>query len=343
MDYSNPDLRWENARQTDAGLEIGLLGNRLTAEIDWYNRLTYDIIAAVPIPDYVGSGSAPLVNTAQVRNTGWDILLKWRQGGRFDWNITAIVSPVTNEIISLNDQKSEIFGKGIQGEFATRSVTGGPIGAFYGYKTNGVFQSEEEALASPRLENETAGDLRFVDLNGDGKIDGTDRTYLGSPIPTLTYSFSAGFEFLGFDFAADVLGVSGNKIYNAKKASRFSVYNWEASVFEGRWTPENPTASKPRITNGGHNYRVSDYYLEDGSFLRLRSVLLGYSLPLNWIQRAKVSKFRVYVSGTNIWTQQDYSGYSPEFSNVDNPFEVGIDDLGYPVTKSWQVGLEATF
>ena len=343
IDYSNPDLKWENARQTDVGIEIGLLKNRLTAEIDWYNRLTYDIIAAVPIPDYVGSGSAPLVNTAKVRNTGWDITVDWRQVGRFGWNVGAILSPVHNEIVSLNDQKSEVFGAGIQGEFATHSTVGTPIGEFYGYKTNGVFQTVEEAQASPRLENETAGDLRFVDVNGDGKINASDRTDLGSPIPTLTYGFNAGIDFLGFDLSADLLGVTGNKIYNAKKADRFSVYNWEASVFDGRWTPENPSATKPRITNGGHNYRVSDYYIEDGRFLRLRSVLLGYTVPLRVVQRAKISKFRVYVSGTNLWTKQTYSGYSPEFSNADDPFAVGLDFIGYPITKSWQVGLDVTF
>ncbi|MEO6760721.1 MAG: hypothetical protein ABIO24_14780, partial [Saprospiraceae bacterium] len=170
-----------------------------------------------------------------------------------------------------------------------------------------------------------------------------DRTDLGSPIPTLTYGFNAGIDFLGFDLSADLLGVTGNKVYNAKKTNRFSVYNWEASVFDDRWTPENPDGTKPRITNGGHNYRVSDYYLEDGSFLRLRNVLLGYTLPLRWTQSAKINKFRVYVSGTNLWTKQEYSGYSPEFSNADNPFEVGIDNVSYPIAKSWQVGLEVTF
>ncbi len=343
VDYSNPDLKWESARQTDIGVEIGLFRNRLTAEVDWYDRVTYDIIAAVPIPDYVGSGSAPLVNTAKVQNTGWDITLGWRQAGRFGWNLGAVFSPVKNKIVSLNEQKSEIFGAAMQGEFATRSFAGGPIGAFYGYKTNGVFQTVEEAQASPRLENETAGDLRFVDVNGDGVITADDRTNLGSPIPTLSYGFSTGFEFLGFDFSADMFGLTGNKVYNAKKTNRFSVYNWEASDFDGRWTPENPSATKPRITNGGHNYRVSDYFLEDGSFIRLRNVLLGYTLPLPWVQRAQINRLRVYVSGTNLWTSQKYSGYSPEFSNGDSPFAVGIDNVSYPIAKSWQVGLEVTF
>ena len=343
ISLGNPNLKWETARQADIGLEFGLFRNRFTAEIDWYNRYTYDIIARVKIPDYVGSAEDPTVNTSEVRNRGWDITLNWRETGRFGWNVGLLLSPVKNELVKLNDQKSEQFGANLQGEFATRSVPGQPIGSFYGFKTVGVFQSDAEAQSSPRLGNEGAGDLRYQDLNGDGKIDLADRTNLGSPIPTLTYGFNAGFEYMGLDFAADLLGVSGNQVYNAKKTFRFSVYNWEESVFEGRWTPENPTATKPRITNGGHNYRVSDYYLEDGSFIRLRSILLGYSLPLRWIQQARISKFRVYVSGTNLWTSQQYSGYSPEFSNSSNPFEVGLDFINYPVTKSWQVGLDVTF
>ncbi|MEK7253320.1 MAG: hypothetical protein AAB316_01130, partial [Bacteroidota bacterium] len=113
--------------------------------------------------------------------------------------------------------------------------------------------------------------------------------------------------------------------------------------FFDRWTPENPSDTEPRITNGGHNYRVSDRFLEDGSFFRLRSVVLGYSLPTSLLNNVKISRFRVYVSGLNVWTKQDYSGYSPEFPNAGNAFEVGLDFGGYPISKSWQVGLEATF
>lgn len=342
VDYSNPDLKWETAKQTDIGLEFGILNGRLTGEIDWYNRLTYDIIAAVPIPDYVGSGADPLVNTAEVRNRGWDITLNWRQAGRFTWNVGAILSPVKNEIVKLNDLRSEIFAAFQQGEPATHSIEGEPIGSFFGYKVLGVFQDADEVAASPRLGNEGVGDLRYADLNGDGKVDGNDRTNLGSPIPTLTYGFNAGFSVAGFDFAADLLGVTGNKVYNAKKAFRFSVYNWEKD-YVNRWTPANPSNETPRITNGGHNYRVSDFFIEDGSFLRLRSVILGYTVPQRVTQRARINKLRVYVSGFNMWTSQQYSGYSPEFSNADNPFEVGLDNIGYPITKSYQAGLEVTF
>lgn len=353
-EYSNPDLRWETAKQTDIGVEFGFFQNRLSGEVDWYKRKTIDIIAAIPIPDYVGSDRNPLVNTASVLNQGWDITLNWRQAGAFTWNIGGNISPVKNEILKLNEQKSEILAGGINGESATRSAPGLPIGSFYGYQVAGLFQTAEDLANYPRFGNEGLGDLRFADINGrdangnltgqpDGKLSADDRTNLGSPIPTLTYGLNVGAEWMGFDFAADILGVSGNKVMNAKQTSRFAVYNWEKSFFDGRWTPENPTATKPRVVNGGSNYRMSDYFIEDGSFLRLRSVILGYTLPQKWTQRAKINKFRVYVSGLNLHTWQKYSGYSPEFSNRDNPFEVGFDYLGYPVTRSWQGGFEVTF
>ncbi len=353
-EYSNPDLRWETARQTDIGLEFGFFKGKLTGEIDWYQRNTYDIIAAIPIPDLVGSDRNPLVNTAEVLNKGWDISLNWQHSGPFSWNIGGNISPVKNEIIKLNEQKAEIFAGFIQGEATTRSIPGLPIGAFYGYQTAGIFQTQADLTNFPRFGSEGLGDLRYADINGrdaegeltglpDGKLTADDRTYLGSPIPTLTYGFNIGAEWKGIDLAADLLGVSGNKILNAKKTFRFAVYNWEQSFYEGRWTPENPTATKPRVVNGGSNYRVSDYFIEDGSFVRLRSVVLGYSLPQSWLNKVKIGKFRVYVSGLNIWTNQKYSGYSPEFANQANPFEVGFDNIGYPVTKSWQGGFEVTF
>lgn len=354
VNYANPDLKWETAQQTDIGLEFGFFKGQLTGEVDWYNRFTYDIIAAVPIPDYVGSGSNPLVNTAQVRNIGWDITLNWRHSAPFSWNVGAIFSPVQNEIVKLNEQRPEIFSSFVQGEPATRSAVGLPIGAFYGYQVAGIFQTEADLTTYPRFGNEGLGDLRFADINGrdasgnltgqpDGALTNDDRTYLGSPIPTLTYSFNAGAEWKGFDIAADLLGVRGNQVFNAKKTFRFSVYNWEASEYAGRWTPENPNATTPRITNGGSNYRVSDYFLEDGRFVRLRSVLIGYSLPSSWLQHAKINKFRVYVSGMNLWTSQKYSGYSPEFSNNENAFQVGFDNVSFPIAKSWQVGVDMTF
>ena len=342
ISLSNASLKWETSRQTDAGLELGFFNNRLEIEADWYSRLTYDIIAAVPIPDYVGSQADPVVNTAEVRNRGWDFTLNWRSSGKFTYNLGATLSPVTNKVVKLAEGKNEIFAAFLQGEPASHTVAGSPIGAFFGYQVAGIFQNEEELAALPKLGGEKVGDLRYADLDGNGLIDGDDRTFLGSPIPDLTYSFTAGFEWQGLDFAIDFLGQKGNKVFNAKETFRFGVYNWEQHVFN-RWTPDNPSQTEPRITNGGHNYRVSDRYLQSGDFIRLRSIVLGFTLPQRWLSKAKINKLRLYLSGSNIWTKQSYSGYSPEFPNGGNPFEVGFDFGGYPVAKSWQGGVEVGF
>ncbi len=341
ISLANPNLKWETSRQTDFGVEMGFFKNRLELEVDRYNRFTYDIIADVPIPSYVGSQTNPFVNTAEVSNKGWDITANWRQTGKVIWNIGATLSPIKNKVLKLADGKNEIFDAFLQGEPATHTIVGLPIGAYYGYKTAGVFQNAEELSSLPKIGSEQVGDLRYADLNNDGVITGDDRTYLGSPIPTLTYSFTGGVEWKGIDLAIDFIGLRGNKVFNAKQTFRFSVYNWEKSFTES-WTAENPSETEPRITNGGHNYRVSDRFIEDGSFLRLRSIALGFSLPASLLSKVKISKFRVFAIGNNIWTKQDYSGYSPEFPGG-SAFAVGLDYGGYPVAKSWQAGVEVTF
>lgn len=344
VNYANADVRWETTRQTDVGLEFALLGGRFNAEIDWYKRFTFDILSDLPIPDYVGSGSFPFVNAAQVENTGWDFTLQWRETkGKVSYNFGVILSPVKNKVVKINEGKSEIFeGRTGQGDFATRTTIGSPIGAFYGYQVAGVFQNAEEIATLPKFGSEKPGDFRFADLNGDGKLDAMDRTYLGSPIPTLTYGFSAGFEVFGFDIAADFFGVKGNKVVNAKAVARFDTPNWETIWYDNRWTGEGTSNLVPRVTNGGHNYRMSDFLVEDGAFFRLRSVVLGYSLPKRWVSNIGMSRARFYASGTNLWTKQSYSGYTPEFPG-DNSFRAGIDYLSYPMAKTMLVGLDVTF
>ncbi|MFN0174662.1 MAG: SusC/RagA family TonB-linked outer membrane protein [Saprospiraceae bacterium] len=344
VNYANADIRWETAEQTDIGLEFALFQGRFSAEIDWYRRFTYDILSDLPIPLYVGSGSNPFVNAAQVENVGWDFTLQWRETkGKFSYNIGAILSPVKNKVLAINEGKSEIFDANTaQGDLATRTVVGGPIGAFYGYQVVGVFQNEDEIDSYPKFDDEQPGDFRFADLNGDGKLDGFDRTYLGSPIPTLTYGFTAGLEAFGFDVAADFFGVKGNKVVNAKAVARFETPNWETLWYDNHWTGEGTSNTVPRVTSGGHNYRMSDFLIEDGAFFRLRSVVLGYSLPKEWLNRVGMSRARLYASGTNLWTKQAYSGYTPEFPN-DSAFRAGIDYLNYPMAKTVLFGLDVTF
>jgi len=344
VNYANAKVRWETTRQTDVGLELALLGGRFTAEIDWYQRFTFDILSPLPIPDYVGSGSFPVVNSAQIKNTGWDFTVQWRETkDKVSYNFGVILSPVKNEVGKINEGESEIFDAQTgQGDFATRTTIGAPIGAFYGYKVAGVFQTVDEIATLPSFGSEKPGDFRFADLNGDGKLDGSDRTYLGSPIPTLTYGFSAGLEVFGIDIAADFFGVKGNKVVNAKTVSRFDTPNWETVWYDNRWTGEGTSNTVPRVTNGGHNYRMSDFLVEDGAFFRLRSIVLGYSLPKRWVSQIGMSRARFYASGTNLWTKQAYSGYTPEFPDA-SPFKAGIDNLNYPMAKTMLVGLDVTF
>jgi len=342
VSLSNANLKWETSRQTDIGFEAGLFDSKLEIEVDWYNRYTYDIIAAVPIPDYVGSQDDPVVNTAEVKNTGWDISATWRKSGKISYNLGAIFSPVTNRVERLANGRNEIFAAFLQGEPASHTIVGLPIGSFFGYQSDGIFQSQAELDASPKFGDEGIGDIRFKDTNADGVLNGDDRVYLGSPIPTLSYSFTAGLDWKGFDFNADIVGASGFKVYNAKESFRFSVYNWEHHVAD-RWTPENPSLTEPRISNGGHNYRVSDRFLSDGGFIRLRSLTLGYSLPETLMNKTGITRLRFYVTGTNIWTQDQYRGYTTEFPNSTNSYEVGFDFGAYPVSKSWVGGVEINF
>ncbi len=342
---ANPELRWEETSQTNVGVEFGLLNNRLTAEVDYYRRVTSDILTPVPIPNYVGSQGDPIVNAAEVLNRGFDFTAGWQdQRGKVGYHFNIVGSTVYNEVLALGEGKEEIFGGGLGfgGILGTRTVVGLPIGSFYGYVVDGVFQNTEELNTLAKRGGEVVGDLRFKDLNGDGVIDDeNDRTYIGNPIPEFIYGFSAGADFAGFDFSIEFNGQSGNDLINAKKMARFGNYNYEVSYLD-RWHGEGTSNFEPRVTNSGHNYEFSNRFVEDGSYMRLRNVQLGYTLPETISERLHLNTFRVYVSGTNLVTWTDFSGYSPEVSS-ENVLEVGIDGGSYPVAKTIIAGLNVSF
>ena len=192
-----------------------------------------------------------------------------------------------------------------------------------------------------RSANTRPGDLLFRDLNGDGIIDGNDRTVLGDAIPDVVYGVSLGLDYKGIDLNIDFTGQSGNQIINSKKMARFNTPNFERSYLD-RWTPENPSNSEPRVTNSGDNYLLTPRFIEDGSFLLLRNVQLSYTLPSDWTKKIRFNNLRVYVSGSNLHYWTKYSGYTPEIvSSV--PFDSGIDRGAYPVSRLYTVGLNASF
>ncbi len=350
---ANPELHWEETHQTDIGFELGLLNNRFTAEIDWYNRQTNDILADLPIPAFIGAQDPPTVNAAQVRNRGWDVNLGWRDRVEkgLGYNVNFILSTVQNEVLKLTEGKSEIFSGGVGegGKLGTRTYVGSSIGAYYGYKIAGVYQNAEQVNSLPKRTNETPlkdvfpGDLIYADLENDGVITTKDRTYLGSAIPKLIFSCNIGADFMGIDFSVQLNAIRGNKVLNAKRIARFSTGNFEKSFLNG-WTGEGSSNFEPRVTIGGRNYEVSDRFLEDGSFTSIRNAQIGYTLPLSISQKIKLQNLRIYVAATNLKMWTKYSGYTPEIVNGGGDvFSVGIDRGVYPVAKTINFGINATF
>jgi TonB-linked SusC/RagA family outer membrane protein len=341
---ANPFLQWELSNSLNFGLELGVLDNRLTLELDHYRRRTEKILVPVPIPDYVGSAGDPYVNAAEVLNKGLEGALNYNgKIGKFNYRLGINGSTLQNEVLSLGTGNEALRGAIISGEVATLTEIGSPIGAFYGYRVAGVYQNNEEITRYPNQGIVRPGDLRFEDINGDGLISPDDRTYLGSPIPDLIYGFNLGFDVAGFDFSVDFNGVSGNKILNSKQMARgFGFPNFEA-VFLDRWTGPGTNNVEPRITNGGYpNFSVSDRFLEDGSFMRLRSMQIGYTFPEKWLSKAKMSNLRIYLSGNNVMLWTNYSGYSPEIGS-ENVLQVGIDGGIYPTARTFLLGLNANF
>lgn len=344
VNLANPDLRWEETEQFDVGLEIGLFNDRLLAEIDYYRRVTNDILVGVPIPNYVGSRNDPIINAASVLNRGFDFNLGWRDSyGKFSYGVNGVASTVYNEVLSLGEGREEILGGGLGfgGELGTRTTVGSPIGAFYGYQVDGIFQNEEELQAGPTLGGERVGDLRFADTNGDGELTPDDRTVIGNPIPDLIYGFDFSLAYAGFDLAVFFNGQFGNELINAKRMARFGTPNFE-TLFLDRWNGEGTSTTEPRITNGGQNYNPSTRFIQNGSFLRLRNLQLGYSLPQELTNRLGMSKFRVYVSGTNLITWTEYTGYTPEISSG-SVIASGIDSGQYPIARVYNAGVQVNF
>ena len=342
----NPNIRWEEAVQTDIGVELGLLNDRLSIEADYYRKVTEDILIDLPLPGHFGNGSFAFqkFNAADVLNRGFEFNVSWKDSfGKLDYQIGAVGSTVHNEVLKLGeDTGADNFlplGNLGNGQNVKRIAVGEPIGYFYGYKVAGIFQSEDE-LSQPRLPLQGVGDYRYVDVNGDGEITTDDRTFIGSPIPDFIYGFNASASFKGFNLALDFQGELGKEIYDGKDAVRSGQYNYQGFVRDA-WTGPGTSDSQPRVTAGGVNYTQSDWFIRDGSFLRLRSATIGYSLPDNLIEKLGMQNANVFLRGTNVFTITDYSGYTPEIGGGIS--SNGIDTGVYPVTSVYAVGINLTF
>lgn len=342
-----PTLFWEVVNQTDIGLEMGFLNNRLTVETDYYVRRTENAIFAVPILGAQGtSDNTILGNYATFQNQGVEFATKWRdQAGDLKYNIGFNMTYNENKVLSVQGSDVPQLGGALPvgGYFATYAKIGQPISTFYGYKVDGIFQTQAEVDASAQ-KNAAPGDFKYKDLNGDGVINAKDKTNIGNPNPKFAMGITTGFEYKGFDLQLDLQGVFGVDIYNANKGIRYGNENYTDDFYKNRWSGPGTSNTYPSAKLAGANLDPNSWYVENGNYIRIRNAQLGYSLPSKLISQLKVRKIRFYVNAQNPLTLFTYKGFTPEIGSVDNnPMSTGIDRNVYPLYATYNFGVNVTF
>ncbi len=358
VETGNSNIRWETTTQIDYGLELGLLNDRLSLVVDYYKKNTEDVLVRIPIPQAGGSQNPPFVNAGEVENEGLEVGLIFKgRVGKFTYNIGANIATVHNEVVSLADTEPILGGFGLSDGAITRTEVGYPIGSFYVWKMEGLFQTQEEVDASPFQTIDTRpGDVRFADLNGDNIIDDKDRDHLGNPFPDFMYGLNINLTYNNFDLSVLTQGIQGNDVYFLYGGFATEVqsrgFNSYAQILD-RWTPEHTNTNIPKVSlddrNG--NRRISTRWLEDGSYLRIRNITLGYNFK-DLIKTDAIGSMRLYMSIQNAFTFASYSGLDPEIQantndtqgvNIASDLAVGIDWGTVPAPRTFVAGIRMDF
>ena len=344
---ANPSIHWEEVQQANIGIDLSLWNSRLTLSLDGYIKNTTDMLvkAAIPITSGYEDTSTTYTNAGKVSNKGFELTLNTVNfegaGGGFRWATSMTATFNRNKIVSLNSD-TPLYQNETGGAYITMQRNGLPINVFYGYVTDGIFQTQAEVNSHAFQEASTApGDIRFKDLNNDGVINENDRTVIGDPNPDWLFSMVNTFSWKGFDLSVYLQGVAGNDIFNANSISNegmSSAHNQTASV-KYRWVGYGTSTVMPRAVYGdpNHNARISDRFVEDGSYLRLKNITLSYTFPAKWTQRISVDNARIYLSCENVATLTRYSGFDPEVGIN------GIDGNRYPISRTFSLGVNFNF
>lgn len=332
---NNPNLKWETVDAYEGGVEMDLLHNRLHFEANYYEKRTKDLLTFVED----NGKNRFYMNSGSIKSSGFEFLATWNQSVNKDlsYSISGNLTTMNNKVLTVW-QKGYVYYDG-------NSVTeaGNPLGYFYGYQVEGVYQSYADKLASPvnTLGDYGPGDLTFKDLNGDNKINSDDRTKIGNPTPDFTYGFSGTLNYKGFDLVVDFQGVYGNEVWRSwGNGASFAVFNYRDARL-GRWTGAGTSNWEPKVGNDAINNLPSSYMIEDGSYIRLRNVQLGYNFNRKTLSKLGISSLRFYVSGQNLVTWKHNSGFTPEAGGSATQF--GVDNGGYPVPAVTTAGLNITF
>jgi len=352
----NPNLRWETSKQANIGLDLGFLNNDLTFSVDVYNKATKDMIIASPPPSTAIDANAPYINAGKVTNKGIDMNVGYgnfsKEGAALRWDVSLNVSAYKNKLVSLNDANPRAFlsGANFYNGIITRSSNGQPISYYYGRDVIGLFQNEEEVAAAPSQGFVTpaagVGRFRYRDVDGNAVINDADRTNLGNPHPDFTYGLNANLAYKKFSLTVFFQGSQGNEIYNFLK-----VYTDFGTFFNGNrsvrvldaWTDANREATLPKVGVSVKNNESApnSYYVEDGSYIRLKNLQLGYNFDF---PQLGVKNARVYVQGTNLFTITKYEGVDPEAGAISgSDLTFGVDNGIFPIAKAYTLGLNFSF
>jgi len=355
--FATPDIKWESSKTLNVGTDLGFFDNKLFFTADYFIRKNTDILLQVPIPLSTGaSGNSPYINAGQITNRGFEAALSYNNTvNDFTYQLTGTFSTVNNEVDNLGTGSQQIFGgqPTHHGSSATVTQAGLPVGAFYLIKTDGIFNSQEEVDAHNQdgqliQPNAKPGDIRFVDYNNDGQIDQNDRQYLGSPTPNFTYGFGGNIKWKALDLNLFFQGTQGNKIYNGLRQDLESMnlnFNYSTATLNA-WTPENHTDFPRAVINDPNlNSQTSDRFLENGSYLRFRTLQVGYTLPTSALQAAKISSCRLYLSFDNLFTITNYQGYNPDLGRTGSVLDRGVDfgHAAYPLARTSMLGVQLSF
>ncbi|MGM9735087.1 MAG: SusC/RagA family TonB-linked outer membrane protein [Candidatus Cryptobacteroides sp.] len=345
---ANPDLHWETSTQTDVGIDLGFFANSLTFTVDWFKKVTTDMLMEMNIPTYVGE-SKPIGNVGVMNNSGVEMELGYKYS-KGDWNfrVNGNLSYLRNRLIEYGNESGWANLDSFQGTGAiSRAQNGMPFPYFYGYKTDGIFQNMEEVNSYRNADGElimpdaVPGDVRFVDVDGDGKITTDDRTYIGDGTPDWTWGLNLNLSWKGIDLSMLWQGTIGNDVYDATRRNDISKTNLPSYMLN-RWTGEGTSNKYPRFVLGDSvNWQSSDLMVYDGSYVRLKNIQLGYTLPERITKKIFISKLRVFVAAENLLTLTKYHGYDPEISSGGT--SLGIDYGVYPQARTFSFGVNVAF
>lgn len=342
----DPNIGWETTIGRDFGLEMALFNNKLKIDATYFDKDTKDVVYGIVQGTVSGAGNWNnyITNAYSFNNRGFEFSVNYdtKISDNVKFGVYGNLTTLKNKITSVFNGSYLQTGASLYGNSIIRLQEGQAVGSYYGYQVTGVFQNQAEVDAAATQNGAKAGGFKFADIDGNGVIDARDKTFLGSPIPKGTYGFGVNLNVYDFDFAIDFQGVFGNKIYNYNREQRYGNESWDLDFYNNRWHGAGTSNEYAMATNDQSIILPNSFYVEDGSYIRIRNIQVGYNLPKTFTKAMSITKLRLYVSAQNPWTSFKYNGFSPEILNTDR-VQMGIDNNIYPISAIYTIGMNLTF